>query len=105
VARLAAPPTLRPAEGTSSELSTRILPRLGNLALAQLDTHVVATRRHDLTREGLSSRTIATYMKLLGTVCNPAVDTGAWTAPAPAPQVAASLRPSPAPRPSHPCRA
>jgi hypothetical protein len=103
--RLAAPPTPRPAGGTSSELSARILPRFGDLALAQLDTHVVATRRHDLTREGLSSRTIATYVWLLGTVCNAAVDTDTWTAPAPAPQVAASLRPSPPPRPSHPCRA
>jgi hypothetical protein len=74
--RLAAPPTPRPAEGTSSELSARILPRFGNLALAQLDTHVVAIRRHDLTREGLSSRTIATYLWLLGTVCNAAVGDG-----------------------------
>jgi len=41
-----------------------------------LDAHVVAAWQHDLTREGLSPRTIATYLSLLGTVCNAAVDDG-----------------------------
>src|SRR6266545_655402 len=51
-------------------------PRFGNLPLAQLDAHVVAAWRRDLTREGLSPRTIATYLSLLGTICNAAVDGG-----------------------------
>jgi integrase len=51
-------------------------PRFGNLPLAQLDAHVVAAWQRDLTREGLSPRTIATYLSLLGTICNAAVDTG-----------------------------
>jgi hypothetical protein len=66
----------RSAEGTSSKLTARILPRFGDLTLAQLDAHVVAAWQRDLTREGLSPRTIATYLSLLGTICNTAIDDG-----------------------------
>jgi hypothetical protein len=35
------------ADGTTSKLTARILPRFGNLPLAQLDTHVVAAWQRD----------------------------------------------------------
>jgi integrase len=66
----------RSADGTRSKLTGRILPRFGNLPLAQLDAHVVAAWQRDLSREGLSPRTTATYLSLLGTICNAAVKTG-----------------------------
>ncbi len=66
----------RSADGTRSKLTGRILPRFGNLPLAQLDAHVVAAWQRDLNREGLSPRTTATYLSLLGTICNAAVKTG-----------------------------
>ncbi len=43
----------RSAQGTS-KLTARILPRFGDLPLAQLDAHAIAAWQHDLTREGLS---------------------------------------------------
>jgi integrase len=66
----------RSAKGTSSKLTARILPRFGNLPLTQLDAHAIGAWQRDLAREGLSPRTIATYLSLLGTICNTAVDTG-----------------------------
>jgi integrase len=66
----------RSADGTSSKLTVRILPRFGNLPLTQLDAHAIGAWQLDLTREGLSPRTITTYLSLLGTICNTAVDTG-----------------------------
>ena len=66
----------RSAGGTRSKLTARILPRFGDLPLAQLDAHIVAAWQRDMTREGLSPRTIGTYLSLLGTVCNAAVDDG-----------------------------
>ncbi|HZD02458.1 MAG TPA: tyrosine-type recombinase/integrase [Actinomycetes bacterium] len=66
----------RSAAGTSSKLTARILPRFGNLSLIQLDADVVVAWQRDLTREGLSPRTISAYLSLLGTICNAAVNTG-----------------------------
>ena len=66
----------RSTHGTKSKLTARILPRFGDLPLAQLDAHAIAAWQRDMTREGLSPRTIATYLSLLGTICNAAVDDG-----------------------------
>ena len=51
-------------------------PPLRRPPLAQLDAHAIAAWQRDMTREGLSPRTIATYLSLLGTICNAAVDDG-----------------------------
>jgi integrase len=66
----------RSANGTRSKLTARILPYFGDLALAELDARAAAAWQWAMTREGLSPRTIATYLSLLGTICNAAVDTG-----------------------------
>jgi Phage integrase SAM-like domain len=66
----------RSANGTRSKLTARILPHFGDLALAELDARAAAAWQRAMTREGLSPRTIATYLSLLGTICNAAVDTG-----------------------------
>src|SRR6266540_4098475 len=66
----------RSTHGPQSKLTARILPRFGDLPLAQLDAHAIAAWQRDMTREGLSPRTIATYLSLLGTICNAAVDDG-----------------------------
>jgi hypothetical protein len=93
----------RSANGTRSKLTARILPHFGDLALAELDARAAAAWQRAMTREGLSPRTIATYLSLLGTICN-AVDTG-YLDHSPSPLPAAvddGPRPSPPRRPSHP---
>jgi integrase len=66
----------RSTHGTRSKLTARILPRFGDLPLTDLDADAVAAWQQAMTREGLSPRTIATYLSLVGTICNAAVDDG-----------------------------
>lgn len=97
----------RSADGTRSKLTARILPRFGDLSLAQLDVHVVAAWQHDMTEAGLKPRTVATYLSLLGTICNAAVDDGQLDhSPSPPPAAAAADQQlSPPRRPARPRRA
>jgi hypothetical protein len=66
----------RSAQATRSKLTARILPRFGDLPLAQLDTNAVDAWQRDLARNGLSPATIGTYLSLVGTMGNAAVDDG-----------------------------
>ncbi len=66
----------RSARGTRSKLNHRILPALGSLPLDHLNRSVIAAWQRAMTHEGLAPNTISTYLSLLGTICNAAVDDG-----------------------------
>jgi len=95
----------RSAEGTSSKLTARSCP-----ASATCPGPAGRARRCRLAARpgprGTLPRSIATYLSLLGTICNAAVDTGYLDhSSSPSPAADDDPRPSPPRRQSHPCRA
>jgi integrase len=60
--------------GTRKKVEKRILPTFGDISLGDLDATTVGAWKAAMVAEQLSPRTINTYLSLLGTVLNAAVD-------------------------------
>ena len=60
--------------GTRKKLEKRILPVFGDIPLGELDATTVGAWKAAMVAEGLTPRTINTYLSLLGTILNAAVD-------------------------------
>jgi integrase len=61
---------------TRYRLNKRILPDFGDLPLGDLDADAIGLWKAGMVKEGLKPQTINTYLALLGTVLNAAVDSG-----------------------------
>jgi integrase len=60
--------------GTRKKVEKRMLPTLGNLPLGELDPSTIGQWKAAMVAEGLTPRTVNTYLSLLGTILNAAVD-------------------------------
>jgi integrase len=60
--------------GTRKKVEKRILPTFGNLPLGELDPSTIGRWKAAMVAEGLTARTVNTYLSLLGTILNAAVD-------------------------------
>jgi hypothetical protein len=60
--------------GTRKKVEKRILPAFGNLPLGELDPSTIGRWKAAMVAEGLTARTVNTYLSLLGTILNAAVD-------------------------------
>jgi integrase len=60
--------------GTRKKVEKRILPIFGNLPLGELDPSTIGRWKAAMVAEGLTPRTVNTYLSLLGTILNAAVD-------------------------------
>jgi integrase len=60
--------------GTRKKLEKRILATFGDLPLGELDATTVGAWKAAMVAEGLTPRTVNTYLSLLGTILNAAVD-------------------------------
>jgi integrase len=61
---------------TRYRLNKRVLPRFGDIPLGELDADTIGLWKGDMLGEGLAPRTINTYISLVGTILNAAVDSG-----------------------------
>jgi integrase len=60
--------------GTRKKVEKRILPVFGDIPLGELDPSTIGTWKAAMVAEGLRPRTVNTYLSLLGTILNAAVD-------------------------------
>jgi integrase len=60
--------------GTRKKVEKRILPTFGNLPLSELDASTIGAWKSAMLAEQLSPQTVNTYLSLLGTILNAAVD-------------------------------
>jgi len=60
--------------GTRKKVEKRILPAFGNIALGDLDPSTIGAWKAAMVAEQLSPQTVNTYLSLLGTILNAAVD-------------------------------
>ena len=60
--------------GTRKKVEKRILPPFGNIPLAELDPSTIGTWKAAMAAERLTPRTVNTYLSLLRTILNAAVD-------------------------------
>jgi integrase len=60
--------------GTRKKVEKRILPVFGDIPLDGLDPSTIGTWKAAMVAEGLRPRTVNTYVSLLGTILNAAVD-------------------------------
>jgi hypothetical protein len=60
--------------GTRKKVEKRILPVFGDIPLDGLDPSTIGTWKAAMVAEGLRPRTVNTYLSLLGTILNAAVD-------------------------------
>jgi integrase len=60
--------------GTRKKVEKRILPTFGDIPLGELDASTIGAWKAAMVAEGLSPRTVNTYLSLLGTILNAAVD-------------------------------
>jgi integrase len=60
--------------GTRKKVEKRILPTFGNIPLGQLDASTIGAWKSAMLAEQLSPQTVNTYLSLLGTILNAAVD-------------------------------
>src|SRR5678816_3206370 len=60
--------------GTRKKVEKRILPTFGNIPLGDLDPSTIGKWKAAMVAEGLTARTVNTYLALLGTILNAAVD-------------------------------
>jgi integrase len=60
--------------GTRKKVEKRILPTFGNIPLGQLDASTIGAWKSAMVAEQLSPQTVNTYLSLLGTILNAAVD-------------------------------
>jgi integrase len=59
---------------TRKKVEKRILPTFGNIPLRELDPSTIGRWKAAMVAEGLTARTVNTYLSLLGTILNAAVD-------------------------------
>ena len=64
------------AQNTKYKMNKRILPRFGDVPLGELDADTIGQWRGEMIAEQLSPRTVNTYVSLVGTILNDAVDNG-----------------------------
>ena len=60
--------------GTRKKVEKRILPTFGDIPLGMLDASTIGRWKAAMVAEGLRPRTVNTYLALLGTILNAAVD-------------------------------
>jgi hypothetical protein len=60
--------------GTRKKVEKRILPTFGNIPLGDLDASTIGAWKSAMLAEQLSPQTVNTYLSLLGTILNAAVD-------------------------------
>jgi integrase len=60
--------------GTRKKVEKRILPTFGDIPLGELDPSTIGKWKAAMVAEGLTARTVNTYLSLLGTILNAAVD-------------------------------
>jgi integrase len=60
--------------GTRKKVEKRILPPFGDIPLGELDSSTIGAWKATMVAEGLRPRTVNTYLSLLGTILNAAVD-------------------------------
>jgi integrase len=60
--------------GTRKKVEKRILPTFGDIPLSELDPSTIGKWKAAMVAEGLTARTVNTYLSLLGTILNAAVD-------------------------------
>jgi len=60
--------------GTRKKVEKRILPAFGNIPLGDLDASTIGAWKSAMLAEQLSPQTVNTYLSLLGTILNAAVD-------------------------------
>ncbi len=60
--------------GTRKKVEKRILPAFGNIPLGDLDPSTIGAWKAAMVAEQLSPQTVNTYLSLLGTILNAAVD-------------------------------
>jgi integrase len=60
--------------GTRKKVEKRILPTFGDIPLGELDPSTIGKWKGAMVAEGLTARTVNTYLSLLGTILNAAVD-------------------------------
>ena len=60
--------------GTRKKVEKRILPTFGDIPLDELDPSTIGRWKAAMVAEGLTARTVNTYLSLLGTILNAAVD-------------------------------
>jgi integrase len=60
--------------GTRKKVEKRILSAFGNIPLSYLDPSTIGAWKAAMVAEGLTARTVNTYLSLLGTILNAAVD-------------------------------
>ena len=60
--------------GTRKKVEKRILPAFGNIPLGDLDASTIGAWKAAMLAEQLSPQTVNTYLSLLGTILNAAVD-------------------------------
>jgi integrase len=60
--------------GTRKKVEKRILPTFGDILLGDLDPSAIGAWKAAMIAEGLTPRTVNTYLSLLGTILNAAVD-------------------------------
>ncbi len=60
--------------GTRKKVEKRILPTFGDIALSDLDPSTIGAWKAAMVAERLSPQTVNTYLSLLGTILNAAVD-------------------------------
>ncbi len=60
--------------GTRKKVEKRILPTFGDIPIGDLDASTIGAWKAAMVAEGLAARTVNTYLSLLGTILNAAVD-------------------------------
>jgi len=60
--------------GTRKKVQKRILPVFGDLPIGDLDASTIGAWKAAMVAEGLAARTVNTYLSLLGTILNAAID-------------------------------
>jgi integrase len=60
--------------GTRKKVEKRVLPTFGDIPLGELDPSTIGRWKAAMVAEGLTPRTVNTYLSLLGTILNAAVD-------------------------------
>ena len=86
--------------GTRKKVEKRILPTFGNIPLGELDPSTIGTWKAAMVAEGLTARTVNTYLSLLGTILNATVDDDYLPAPRWCARAVPAAPPPPATSPS-----
>jgi hypothetical protein len=82
--------------GTRKKVEKRILPTFGDIPLGDLDASTIGAWKAAMVAEGLTARTVNTYLSLLGTILNAAVDDDCLARPPCCAKAAPAAPPPPA---------